>query len=100
MKKLTILIAALLTLTIFTACGGSNLTGRWTSVDGDYYIEFFSDGTYITDDANYSGDYSAENGRMKLSGILVPDLVFSYTKSGNTLKLTDESGETREFRKN
>lgn len=96
MKKLTKTILALILATILlvtlAACGSSSskIVGRWVSTDrtNDYsYIEFFSDGTYVTDWANYNGTYSIDGDRLRLSGRLVNDRIYTFKISGKTLNL-------------
>ena len=51
-------------------------------------FEFFSDSTYSSDKDNYFGkDYTIEDGRIRLGGVLMSDLVYSYKLDGDTLIL-------------
>lgn len=99
MKKLSkaFLGIALVVILLFNlaACGSkeSKIVGRWESTDrtNDYsYIEFFSDGTYVTDWANYNGTYSIDGDRLRLSGVLVSDRVYTFEISGKTLTLDSD----------
>ncbi len=87
-KKVVALCLALC-LCVLSACSSSDsLSGRWRKTDGTAefsYIEFFSDGTYTTNDANYEGDYSIDGDRIRLSGVLVSPLAYTYQVSGDTL---------------
>lgn len=99
MKKLSLILATILSLTMLAGCGGNSLVGRWEDSSGEY-LEIFSDGTYSSSDANYSGSYSVDGDRVKFSGVLMPDETFTYDVSGNTLTLYLDSGEiANEFEK-
>lgn len=37
-----------------------------------------SDGTYVSDSANYDGTYSTDGNRLRISGILVSDRTFTF----------------------
>ena len=70
----------------------SSIVGRWEAVEDTWMseLEFFSDGTYSSDKTNYFGSYTAENGRLRLGGALMSDLVYSYDLDGDTLILYDD----------
>lgn len=73
---------------------GNNLLGQWeltndTSAPFDE-LELFSDNTYASDDANYNGQYSAEDGRIMFEGILVSPINCAYELGNNTLTITYE----------
>ncbi len=81
-------------VTMLASCGGSNLTGRWQDTESSrHYLEFFSDGTYKSDDVNYAGSYSVDGDRMRLSGILMEDITCTFKVSGDTLTIYDDDGE-------
>lgn len=92
MKKVKAVMAIAVVVMLFTACGTTKIVGHWQSVGGSGEIEFFSDGTYTSDDVNYQGDYSVDGNRIKLQGILVPDIVREFKVSGDTLTIYDDSG--------
>ena len=50
-------------------------------------VEFFKDGTYESDDANYDGSYSIEGDRIKFSGVLVEPVTLSYKIDGDKVKV-------------
>lgn len=94
MKKIiSVILVTVLILALLASCGSpsSKIVGRWTEVTDDRklfsYIEFFSDSTYISSDPNYSGHYSIDGNRIKLSGILMEDLAGDFEIKGNTLIL-------------
>lgn len=101
--KMLLVVSLILVLGLLTACGSatSGLVGRWEATDVGIYagarrlsrLEFFSDGTYTSNSPNFSGSYSVENSRMRLSGILFQDLSVSFKVSGNQLTLSDDDGE-------
>ncbi|MBR5239810.1 MAG: hypothetical protein IKW04_04465 [Clostridia bacterium] len=106
MKKV-LLITLVACILCLTACGGggstkNNIVGLWKSSDGSdlFYntIEFFSDGTQMTEAASWSGTYTVEGNRLRISGKLYGE-VFSYqiTNNGNTLILTSESGYSKTY---
>ena len=51
-------------------------------------VEFFKDGTYESDDANYDGSYSIEGDRIKFSGVLVEPVTLSYKIDGESCSST------------
>ncbi len=86
----SILIIAVLCLIALCACGSPQdaLAGRWTKTDGGIMfsnVEFFKDGTYSSDHANYDGAYSVEGERIKFTGVLVDPVTLSYKIDGDNL---------------
>lgn len=79
----------------------SNIIGQWEREEGKGIqgLEFFSDGTYTSDHPNYNGNYSIDGNRLKLAGILVDPLVYSFEIKSNELILTPNDGEIRIFSK-
>lgn len=91
-----ILLVFALCLTTLCACGSPQdaLAGRWTKIDGGIMfsnVEFFKDGTYESDDANYDGSYSIDGDRIKFSGVLVNPVTLSYKIDGDKLYFYRES---------
>ena len=91
-----ILLIIALCLTTLCACGSPQdaLSGRWTKTDGGIMfsnVEFFKDGTYESDDANYDGSYSIDGDRIKFSGVLVNPVTLSYKIDGDKLYFYRES---------
>lgn len=100
-KNILIFIVILTTISILTACGSpaSKLIGQWER-DGDYAVtklEFFDDGTYTSDHSNYNGNYTINDNRLKITGILVEPETFDFEIKNNTLVLYNEKGSTMEF---
>lgn len=90
-KKAGIILAGALLTVSLTACGSSNkLVGRWEGERNFKELEFFKDGTYKSNYTNYFGSYTAEDGRLRLGGVLVEDLIYDYKISGDTLTLYDD----------
>lgn len=90
--KTILALTLLATLLISLAACGSNsskLVGRWTKTEGRgfSYLEFFSDGTYTSDKANYEGNYSIDGDRLKLSGILAEAKTYTFKIKGDILSL-------------
>lgn len=91
-----IVLCAVVLIFLFSKCGGSPLVGQWEAV-GDLFVpvdygsikefEFFSDGTYTSNQANYAGNYSVEGNRLKISGILASPKTFSFKVRGDILSL-------------
>ena len=80
----------------------SSIVGRWESVENTWMdeLEFFSDGTYSSDKDNYFGSYTIEDGRIRLGGVLMSDLVYSYKLDGDTLILyEDDDDDGIEYRR-
>jgi len=99
MKKLVI-IFLIIGIVALTACGGnskSNLSGRWElsedSSSAFEYLEFFSDGTYTSDRSNYEGSYSVDGNRLRLQGILVDSLTYTFEVNKGKLTLFNDEGE-------
>ena len=95
-EKIKIVAVMAMITMLFTACGTSKIVGRWQSFDGSERIEFFSDGTYTSDDVNYQGNYSVDGNRVKLEEILMPDMVREFKVSRDTLTIYDDSGNVVE----
>lgn len=103
---LAMLAVTISVILLFTACGNgsSKIVGQWERENTEEVsapfdeLEFFSDNTYSSDDANYNGNYSIDGSRIKFSGILVEPITCSFDVSGKTLTLTYED-ETWEFTK-
>lgn len=104
MKKLSVfillIIIAVSSVAVYTANHevylpfGNSIYGRWEADDSYIHkLEFFSDGTYKSSDANYYGSYSAESGRLRLGGVLMPDKTYTYDIKGKTLTLYFDNGE-------
>lgn len=97
-KKQLALILALTLIVAATFCGcqskENKIVGRWNKIDGGQftYLEFFSDGTYTSSHVNYSGNYSIDGDRIKLTGILVEAKVYTLEFEGNTMKLLYDNG--------
>lgn len=86
----SIILIAVLCLSVLSACGSPKdaLAGKWTKTDGGIMfseVEFFKDGTYASDHANYNGAYSVEGDRIKFSGTLVEPVTLSYKIDGSKL---------------
>lgn len=82
-----------------SACGKSaeeQLSGKW-EIDEDYHaylsrLEFFDDGKYTSDDSNYEGDFSVDDDRLYLEGILVDSKTYTFEVDGDKLTLYTNSG--------
>ena len=103
-KKYYILMLALTLAIAFTFYGCSNsqnkLVGRWEKIEGYGILdslEFFSDGTYTSNQPNYEGAYSIEGDRIKLSGILMEAMVYTFEIKNNTLNLIKDNGDVASF---
>lgn len=100
-KVLSVVLTIALLSTFIVACSkSSSLVGTWKKVDtkagsnGFTKFEFFSDGTYSSNQVNYSGNYSVDGDRLKLSGILVETKTFTFEIEGDTLKLYTDGYKT------
>lgn len=78
-----------------------SIVGRWKSeegyIRGDYGylddLEFFEDGTYTSDDCNYSGNCSISSDRIKLQGLLAGTITYTFKVDKDTLTFYDNDGE-------
>ena len=102
MKKIRIIAVVMLIVALLAACGSkSSLVGRWEAVDDgvevDYgdldELEFFSDGTYTSDSDNYSGSYSVDGNRLRISGVIASSYSFDFKVSGNSLIIHDDEND-------
>ena len=90
--------AVVLFFVIVTSGSGKGaLVGRWEITDGYMsngwssisWLEFFIDGTYTLNTANYHGDYTFEGGRLKLEGILVYPMTYTIQIKGSQMIVYD-----------
>lgn len=104
MKK-TLLISLTLLVVLLTACGAgtkNEIVGLWKS-SGDesiFYnsVEFFSDGTHITETPSWSGTYTTDGNRLRISGKLYGEVFsFEITDNGNELILTNSLGYSKTY---
>lgn len=106
MQHLALVLALVLSLGIvLSGCKSTKdmVVGQWEIEDavgitinsyGVTYLrslEFFSDGTYNSNHVNYSGSYSIDGNRIKLTGILMSTLVYTFEIKGDTLYLYPSS---------
>ena len=99
-KKMTVWLLAFMIICIMGACQKSpeaKITGRWRlAEDSSSFLnrlEFFSDGTYVSNHANYEGSYSIDDNRIRLQGILVDTKSFTYQLKGDILTFYDDGGD-------
>lgn len=106
MKK-ALLIGLMLLVMMLTACGGSTqngIVGLWKS-SGDesiFYnsVEFFSDGTHVTETPGWSGTYTTDGNRLRISGKLYGEVFsFEITDNGNKLTLTNNLGYSKFYKR-
>ena len=104
MKK-ALLISLMWLIVLLTACEGStknDIVGLWKS-SGDesiFYnsVEFFSDGTHVTETPGWSGTYTTDNNRLRISGKLYGEVFsFEITDNGNKLTLTNSLGYSKTY---
>lgn len=109
MKKIKLFLIVGVIVALLSACGSSKsaLVGSWEAVDKGVEVsygrlsslEFFSDGTYNSSSSHYSGSYSVEGNRMRISGIIASDYSFTFDVSGSTLTIYDDDGEAYKYSK-
>lgn len=109
MKKFKLFLILGIMIGLLSACGSSAsaVVGRWEAVDRgvevDYgrlsELEFFSDGTYNSSSSNYSGSYSIDGNRIRISGVIASAYSFTFDVNGNTLTICDDSGNGYEYTK-
>ena len=102
-RILKISLCCTILVVLLAGCGKSKLTGRWQEVPNEGWafseIEFFSDGTYDSDYANYCGNYSVEGNRLRISGIMVSDETFSFKVEDGILYLENSNGAIYQYKK-
>ena len=102
-KHLNFLSVLCLLISMFAGCGSkeSSIVGKWEytnmGMDG-VYIQFFSDGTFVSESDNQreetiSGNYSAENGTLRIDVDGGEKIAFQYELHGNSLSYS-YNGET------
>lgn len=104
MKKILSIIMILIVL-LLTACGGSaknDIVGLWKSSGEEsiFYnsVEFFSDGTHVTETPGWSGTYTIDGNRLRISGKLhVEVFSFKITDNGNKLIITNSLGYSKTY---
>ena len=81
----------------FTFPRNTSLSGRWEPVEGRKpsigYLEFFKDGTYVSGHSNYEGNYSVDGKRIRLQGVLVDSLTYTYKIKEDKLTLFYSDGD-------
>lgn len=102
MKKIILLglILVVVLSLIFAGCSlGVNpnqaMAGQWVLTDGDAFVsrfEIFTDGTYTSSHTNYEGRVSVDNNRIRFSGVLVDDKIYTYKLNGDTLEFLSDDG--------
>ena len=105
-RRVSLLIIVLMLISlILPGCKRTEdmIIGRWEIVDavgitaGSWdvtylrHLEFFEDSTYISNHVNYSGSYSINSTRLKLTGILMPTLTYTFEIKGDMLYLYPSS---------
>lgn len=106
MKKILLIILTLSVL-LLTACGGStknDIVGLWKSSGEEsiFYnsVEFFSDGTHVTETPGWSGTYATDGNRLRISGKLYGEVFsFEIADNGNELTLTNSLGYSKTYKK-
>ena len=100
-KGIVGIIVCLVVVVLLSKFGGSNIVGRWESVEDAFFdeLEFFSDGTYTSDHSNYFGSYSIEGNRLRLSGVLFKDRIYTFELRGNKLTLVYENEYVYKYEK-
>ncbi len=108
-RHLTLLIAIILLICItLPGCKSTEdmIIGQWEIVDavgitaGSWNVtylkrlEFFNDGTYVSNHVNYSGNFSINSSRLKLTGILMPTLTYTFEIKGDALYLYPNSSSS------
>lgn len=102
MRILKTILSAMVAVTVvlsFSACGKTaeeKLSGRW-EIDEDSSaqlssLEFFEDGKYTSNHPNYEGDYSVDDDRLYLEGVLVDAKTYTFDVKGDKLTLYTDSG--------
>ena len=97
---IVLLVIALIVVFLSGRSGDeSKIVGCWRYVnDGSgrpdiTYLEFFSDGTYVSNGTNYDGKYSIDGNRIKLEGVLVKPKVYLFEIKGDVLTLYNYDGD-------
>lgn len=96
MKKTVLIIAILLTF-LLVACSNQSIIGKWRSeINGDEIVfQFNADGTMALtlDDVSVDGTFTIEDNKIFLQLFGEVD-EGTFQLDGNTLMLTDSTGET------
>ncbi len=84
-KQLPYICLLLLLCLLLTACGSSQLIGRWVEEDGNDMLIFRKDGTGSADGFRF--DWYISNGRLHI--VLFEDEEMAFSVRGNKLSLQD-----------
>lgn len=98
---MVILVVMILLAMILGLCSNSSsndIVGLWKSTGKEdvFYnsIEFFSDGTHITETPGWCGTYTTDENRLRISGKLYSE-VFTFRLDKNELTLTNSLGYSK-----
>ena len=103
-KSLLLIFVCVIITTGMCACRKKDnedlIIGYWklTSDSGRDYMEFFDDGSFVTDSASWCGTYAITGNRLRLTGRLEAIVFdFEFDKNGDRLTLITESGHSYDY---
>ena len=102
-KMLTIALAGAMLL--LCSCGASpesKIVGQWVSDGGKVFyneIEFFDNGSYITQHVSWSGNYDISGNRIALNGKVYSEALSFEFEDDDTLILINELGTEQIYKK-
>ena len=110
-RCLVCVLSIMLLTTLLVGCSkdpSDLIVGRWVipgEEEGAEYstellvMEFFSDVKYTSNTSNYSGSYSIDGDRIKLNGILVEPLIYTFEVDDSSLTFYDDGEVRYEYQK-
>ena len=113
LKKCLICVLSIMLLgALLAGCGSKSpadlIIGQWLIPGEEDHaestielveLEFFSDGTYTSNTANYAGTYSIDEDRIKLNGILVEPLTYTFEVDEDSLTFYEDGEVVDEYKK-
>ena len=87
---------------LLCGCNSKSIVGKWVG-DGNkgvFYdeIEFFSDGTQVTEHISWSGSYSTDGNRLAIIGRVYSEtFTYELRDGGDVLALINSNGTEKEY---
>ena len=99
MKKLfSILLALILTLVIFTACGKNNVNDRDSGKIKDFKVKHeYVDGNYYIFAEKFDNDSKAPYMKLTVKNKILTSIYFNYLSTNGTLYLSDNNNNETWF---
>ena len=105
LKSIKIIALLLILIFIISACSNSksSLVGMWENVDDGYEIEFYDNGTVVSDSG--TGQYTTEGNQLRIlnMGLMGQVIKWEYEINGDTMTIewqnANREGDKEEYRR-